>query len=279
MTTSHECAGHRSRHQRARGELRLSFKRRGAATVLDGLRQDGCLKARFPRTEPGPFAEAVTLNSAGGVAGGDSLVVRVDAGPDTSATVASQAAERIYRALPGAVAHVATTLHVGAGAGLEWLPQETILFDGCALRRTLDVELAADASFLGVESLVFGRTAMDEQVRAASLHDRVSVRRAGRLIVHDAIRLEGGVAAVLAGRAVAGGGCATATIWCAEADALAQLDALRRALDGADAGATVVEGVLVARIVAPTGAGLRKTVVQGLNILRGGRTLPRVWMC
>ncbi len=247
--------------------------------MLDGLRQDGCLKARFPRTEPGPYAEAVTLNSAGGMAGGDSLVVRVGAGAGTSATVASQAAERIYRALPGAVARVATTLQVGAGAALEWLPQETILFDGSALRRTLEVELAGDAAFLGVESLVFGRTAMDERVRTASLHDRVSIRREGRLVVHDAIRLEGAVATVLAGRAVARGGCAVATIWCAGPAAAALLEPLRQALTDADAGASVVEGVLIARIVAPTGASLRKTVVQGLNILRGGRTLPRVWMC
>ena len=90
------------------------------------------------------------------------LHTRITAGPGTSATIASQAAERIYRALPGQTASIATTLHAEPGAALEWLPQETILFDRCALDRRLDIHLAPDAWFLGVESLVFGRAAMDE---------------------------------------------------------------------------------------------------------------------
>jgi urease accessory protein len=266
-------------HQRARGELRLSFKRRGDATVLDGLRQDGCLKARFPRVDPPAWHGAVTLNSAGGVAGGDRLATCITAGAGTQATVASQAAERVYRALPGAVSAVATTLHVEQGAALEWLPQETILFDRCALRRTLDVHLAQDAWFLGVESLVFGRTAMDEEVQGAAIHDRIAVRRAGRLVLHDAIRLEGPVASLLQRPAIGRGARAVATLIHAGPDAAAMLDRLREALVVAEAGASVVDGLLVARIVAPTGAALRRAVVAGLNILRGGRTLPRVWLC
>ena len=268
-------------HQRARGELRLTFKRRGEQTVLDSLRQDGCLKARFPRVEPGRFAEAVTLNSAGGVAGGDRLTVTIGAGPGTAGVVASQAAERMYRALPGAVAEVATRLEVAEGAVLEWLPQETILFDGCALRRTLDVAVAPGAVFLGVESLVFGRAAMGEEVRTARLLDRVTLRVGGRLVLQDAVRFDGAVAPVLARRAAAGGGRAVATIWRAGPGAEAMLEAVRTELlvPGVEAGASVVEGVLVARVVAETGASLRKSVVAGLNILRGGRTLPRVWMC
>ena len=266
-------------HQRARGELRLSFKRRGGATVLDGLRQDGCLKARFPHVDPPAWPGAVTLNSAGGVAGGDTLATTITAGPGTQATVAGQAAERIYRALPGATSRIATTLHVQEGAALEWLPQETILFDRCAMRRTLYVHLADDAWFLGVESLVFGRTAMDEQVHAARIHDRIAIRRGGRLVLHDAIRLDGPVASLLQRPAIGGGARAVATVIHAGPDAPALLDALREAFAGHDAGATVVDGLLVARIVAPTGADLRRAVVAGLNILRGGRTLPRVWLC
>jgi urease accessory protein len=264
-------------HQRARGDLRLSFKRRGAATVLDGLRQDGCLKARFPRIDPPDWPGAVTLNSAGGVAGGDRLTTAITAGPGTAATVASQAAERIYRALPGATSRVATALHVADGAALEWLPQETILFDRCALSRTLDIHLAENAWFLGVESLVFGRTAMDEQVHTAHIHDRITLRRDGRLLLHDAIRLDGPVAALLARPAIGTGARAVATIIHAAPDP--RLDAVRTALAPFEAGATIVEGVLLARIVAPTGAELRRAVVAGLNILRAGRTLPRVWLC
>ncbi len=192
--------------------MRLSFKRRGAATVLDGLRQEGCLKARFPRPEPGAWTAAVTLNSSGGVAGGDALATTVEAGPGTRATVASQAAERFYRALPGSVSDVVNTVRVGAGAALEWLPQETILFDGSALRRRLAVELADDAWFLGVEGLVFGRTAMGEQVHRADIDDLIELRRGGRLLLHDRIRLQGPVAELLARKASAAGSRAMATL-------------------------------------------------------------------
>jgi urease accessory protein len=269
-----------ARHQRAWGELRVSFKRRGDATVLDGLRQDGCLKARFPRTATPDWPGAVTLNSAGGIAGGDRLATHITAGAGTTASIASQAAERVYRALPGLVAEVTTRLEVAAGAALEWLPQETILFDRCALRRRLSVELADDAWFVGVESLVFGRAAMAEQVETALLHDRISLRRGGRLLLHDAVRLEGPVAPLLRRAATGGGAAAVSTLIHAGPEAAALLDPLRAALAPFEAGASCWDGVLLARIVAPAGgASLRRAVVAGLNILRGGRTLPRVWLC
>ena len=266
-------------YQRARGELRLSFKRRGAGTVLDGLRQDGCLKARFPRTEPGAWTGAIMLNSSGGVAGGDVLTTRVGAGSGTSAVIASQAAERIYRALPGSVSAVTNNVEVAAGAALEWLPQETILFDGSALRRSLVIELAADASFLGVESLVFGRTAMGETVHQLALNDLIEIRRAGRIVLHDRIRLDGDAAVALGRRAVGNGARAVATLLLVAAEAEAMLDPVRAALAPFEAGASAWDGMMVARIVAADGACLRAAVVAGLAVLRAGRPLPRVWSC
>ncbi len=267
-------------HQRARGTLRLSFKRRDAGTVLDGLRQEGCLKARFPRTEHDVWTGAVTLNSSGGVAGGDILETTIAAGLGTQATVASQAAERFYRALPGtAPAQSSTALHVAPGAALEWLPQESILFDRCALQRRLTVDLAQDAWFLGVEQLVFGRFAMGETVHDAWLRDLVQVRRDGRLLLHDAIRFDGPVQSLLDRRAAGGAARGIATLIHAAPDAETKLDALRLALAGHDAGASAWDGMLVARIAAPDGACLHAAVVAGLGVLRAGRPLPRVWLC
>ncbi|MDP9097345.1 MAG: urease accessory protein UreD [Pseudomonadota bacterium] len=266
-------------HQRARGELRLDFKARNGATVLDRLRQDGCLKARFPRLEVGGWSGAITLNSAGGVAGGDRLATSIGAGTGAAATVASQAAERFYRALPGSVSEVCTTISVQARAAIEWLPQETILFDECALRRRLAVDVAADGWFLGVESLVFGRTAMGEVVRRASIDDLVEIRRGGRLILHDRIKMEGNVAAALGRRAIGGGACAVATMVLVAFGAEARVGALRTALATFDAGASGWDGLLVARIVAKDGACLRAATVAGLAALREGRPLPRVWSC
>lgn len=271
--------------QRARGLLRLSWHCRDRATALHELRQEGCLKARLPRVENAGWANAVLLNSSGGVVAGDVLTTEIEAGAGTRVVAATQAAERIYRAGPEArPAQIRASLAAGAGAALEWLPQETILFDGAALDRILDIDLAPDAWFLGAESLVFGRSAMGEEVRRLALADTWRVRRAGRLVLHDAIRLHGPAAAALDRAAVGNGARAVATILHAapllgQPGMDRQLDALCHALQPFDAGATCVGGLLLARIVAPHGAALRCAVAAGLAALRDGRSLPRVWAC
>src|SRR5262249_4753745 len=133
----------RSGLQRAFGEVAVSVKRRDGYPALDGLRQVGCLKARFPRTDNPEWLNVVTLNTSGGIAGGDRLGSSFTIGADACATVASQAAERFYRAMPdSAAADVRTSIAVAPGGAAEWLPQETILFNGCVMRRRLCVELA-----------------------------------------------------------------------------------------------------------------------------------------
>jgi len=293
--------------QRAVGELAVSVRRRDDASVLDGLRQAGCLKARFPRALVSGWIDVVTLNMSGGIAGGDRVDSTFDVHAGARASIAAQAAERFYRVLPGSEAsRVRTRIVVEPGAAAEWLPQETILFDRCALDRRLEVGLAEDAWFVGVESLVFGRAAMGEAVNQASLRDLIRVRRGGRLILHDAVRLEGEVAAALQRKAVAGGARAMATIVHVAQDAEARLDAVRGALNvslsrlagevdarsasregrththtfgGGTAAASAWDGMLIARILAASGAALRATVVAVLRVLRRDRPLPRVWMC
>ena len=265
--------------QRSRGVLQAAVKDRDGSTVIDRLRQEGCLKARWPRPEMGGWTAMVTLNSAGGVAQGDQLTTGVTAAAATRLTVASQAAERFYRSPGGSPARVRTALCVGPGAALEWLPQETILFDGCALDRRLDIDLAPRSWFLGVETLVFGRALMGEVVQRAALRDTIRVCRGGTLVWHDAIRLCGPVQAVLARPAVAAGAGSVATLIHAAPDVDARLDGLRAALAPWEAGASVVDGLLVARIVAQDGACARAAIVAGLAVLRDGRPLPRVWSC
>jgi urease accessory protein len=206
-------------------------------------------------------------------------VTEIAAGEGTAVTVASQAAERFYRALPGSVSEVSNAVSVAAGAALEWLPQETILFDDSALRRRLHVDVAEGGWFLGVESLVFGRTAMGEAVRRVALSDLVEVRRAGRLVLHDRIRFEGDAAVALGRLAVGAGACAVATLVLVAPEAGERVAAVRAALASFEAGASAWDGMLVARIVAKDGACLRAAVVAGLAALRAGRPLPRVWSC
>ncbi len=266
--------------QRASGGLDIAFGLRSGRTVLRDLHQEGCLKARFPR--PVARVEAVLLNSSGGIAGGDRLRTGIVLADAAEATIAGQAAERCYRALPAdPPALVRTVLDLGEAAALEWLPQETILFDGCALDRQLRVRMRASARFLGIEALVFGRAAMGEQVRRATLCDLIRVERDGIPVLHDAIQLRGEVAATLARPAVAGANRAVATLVFVAPDAAARLDAVRAALAGCDAetGASAWDGMLIARVVARDERCLRAAIVAAGGPLRDGRPWPRVWQC
>lgn len=251
----------------------MTFKRRDDATALADLHQSGCLKARFPRAAGG-WAEAIAVNSSGGVAGGDALHIAANVGDGARAVVTAQAAERFYRASDGSgPAIVRGAAYLGAGASLDWLPQEAILFDGLALDRELRVEMAADATFVCVESLLFGRAAMGEQVRRGTLRDRVTIRRDGRLLFHDTIRLRGDMAADLDRAAIGGGARALATVLYVAPDAAGRLDAVR----GAGVAASCWNGMLIGRILAPDGQMLRRDVIAVLSALRDGRTLPRSW--
>jgi urease accessory protein len=274
------CLSDPVRLQRALGELRVGVKRSGEQTVLDDLRQAGCLKARFPRRVEAGWMDVVTLNTGGGVAAADRLDVAVAAGEGTRVTVAAQAAERFYRALPqDAPSRVRTRLTLAAGAALEWLPQETILFDQSALDRRLEIDMAADARFLGVETLVFGRAAMGETVRQAHLRDLIRIRRDGTLLLHDAIRMDGAVDDLLQRAAIGQGARALATLVYVAPEAEAALDSVRQALGPTEAGASAWNGMLVVRILGPDGAGVRRAVVAVLAALRPSRPLPRVWLC
>jgi len=223
------------------------------------------------------------MNTAGGIASGDRLATSVAWERDAAATVCSSAAERLYRARPGeAAALVRTRLDIEEGAVAEWLPQETILFDGACLDRSLSVTLAEGASFLAVEALVFGRTARGETLRRGMLRDRIEIRRAGRLVHAEAIRLEGDIAGLLARPAVAAGAAAVATVLRAGAGGEAARDRLRRAfagLSGAEAGASLREELTIGRIVARDGASLRRALLAALAALRQDRPVPRVWLC
>jgi urease accessory protein len=143
----------------------------------------------------------------------------------------------------------------------------------------LEIELAGSARFLGVETLVFGRTAMGETVRQGRLRDLIRIRRSGALILHDAIRLDGPVAEHLARPAIAGGAGVVATLIHIAPDAEAGLDAVRAVLTDAEMGASAWNGMLIARILGADSASVRRTVMAALSVLRGSRPLPRVWLC
>ncbi|HWE76630.1 MAG TPA: urease accessory protein UreD [Stellaceae bacterium] len=262
---------------RSEGSLRLSLKRRGDLTVVDRLFQSGCLKARFATPDPRATGDAILINTAGGLTGGDHLSIDIRWGAGTRSTVAGQAAEKIYRSIGGA-ARVTTTLELEADAHGEWLPQETILFDRAALDRDIVVRLAPDATFLGLEAVVLGRRAMAETVTEGRWRDAWRIWRDGKLLCADVVELKGGIADLLRRQAVARGSIAFATLIWVGPGTTALRDQLRGVLTDADGcAASAWNGLLAVRFLAQDGAALRRHILQALGILRPDRPAPPLW--
>jgi urease accessory protein len=262
------------RLQRARGEGCIHVHRRDGRVRVKRLYQEGCAKIRTPRDPDAAGLEAVLINSAGGLTGGDRLSWAAAVGEDSQLSLTTQACERIYRSA-GGPAEVEVRLRGEARSSLYWLPQETLLFDGGELERRFDVDLDTGASLLAVEAVILGRTAMGEQVRRGRLGDRWRVRREGRLVFADEIRLEGAVAETASQPAVLAGGRAFASILVVGSDAETKLAAVRAAL-GAHGGASAFDGKLFARLTTEDGFALRQALVPALEALRAA-PLPRVW--
>jgi urease accessory protein len=259
---------------RANGHLALSVSAVDGRSRRGSVREAGSLRLRFPNAEAAAL-EAVILNTAGGMTGGDRFAIDIDVGEGASLLVGTTSAEKIYRALAGDVT-MDVALKVGTGAHLAWLPQETILFDRARYARRVDVDLAPDASLVLAEAMVFGRAAMGEMVAQGSLADRWRVRRDGRLVFAETVRLDGDIHRKLAAPAIAAGRLAVATILMVPGTDV-HVEAVR-ALDGfsGEVGASCWNGVAVTRFCAPNGAMLRRDIVAVLGAL--GVSPPRLWL-
>jgi len=264
---------------RARGDARLAFVSVAGETRLDACYQSGSTKIRLPRVAPDAVKEAVLLNTAGGLTGGDRLVYRVSVGAGSRASVSTQAAERIYRRRAGE-ARVETRLTVGPGARLDWLPQETILFDNSALSRRLEAEVEIDGTLLAVETIVLGRRAMGETTRNVLVRDSWRVRRSGTLVFADGLRLDGNAEAIMSGGATGGGATTLSTLLLVSPDAQDLLDAVRETLAccQSEGGASAWDGLLVARLLGSSAQAHRTDLIALVERLRG-LAMPRVWNC
>lgn len=262
------------------GLLRVRFERRDGTTALADLYQKPPLRMLFPRVDD-PLPLAVYTNTAGGLVGGDRAALEIAAGAGTAVTITAQAAEKVYRSL-GPDTRIANHLIVKAGGWLEWLPQETIIFERARLRRTMRIDLAADARVLAGEMLVFGRIARGETVTAGLVRDGWEIRRDGKLLWTDALHLEGDIAATLAHPACFGGARAYATMIYVGDDSAAMIEPLREHGLGADGAATCIGSVLIARWLAADPLALRRSFGRAWTFLRHQArglppVLPRIW--
>ena len=250
-----------------------------ARTVLRRLYQQGSARLRFPHA-PGPALEAAIINTAGGLTGGDRWRASFALEDGAALTMTTPACERIYRSLAGA-ARIATSLTLAAGSRLDWLPQETILFDRAALDRSLAVEMDETAALLALEPIIFGRAAMGETVQTVALADRWRVRRGGRHVYADSLHFAGPTADWFASKAGLGGCRAVASLLLVAPDAEAKRAAVQALLAdlAIEAGASTWDGMLAVRLAACDGADLRRALVALLGLLREERPLPRLWSC
>lgn len=261
--------------QRANGCGRLTTQVRNGVTHINELFQEGCAKIRMPKTHS-PALEAVLINTAGGLTGGDVLNWDINAVAHSRLALTTQACERIYKS-SGGHADVKTCIEVGEGAHVDWLPQETILFEQSQLKRALEVELAPRATFTAVEAVLLGREAMGEEARSALLNDNWRIRRKGRLVHAEANRLD---ASDLEREALAllAENSAFATIVHIAENAEQRLAEIRSLIaPQSHAAVSTVGERLVVRVLAPTGLALRRVITPIIANLSGAGSLPRLW--
>jgi urease accessory protein len=261
---------------RARGMVTFDVHAREGVTRRGALHESGSLRVRFPSPE-GEGLSGVFVNTAGGIAGGDRFDVGIVAGAGTRLTLTTAAAEKVYRT-SGPPAQLNIALKVAAGAHVSWLPQETILFDRSRISRRIDIDLEQGASLLLCEIVVFGRAAMGERMRHGEFVDRWRLRRDGRLIFAETVRLEGDIGTKLARPAIAKGGAAIATALMVPGDE-ALVENIREisASFGAEVGLSAWNGFAMARFCAQDAARLRADMMAVLS-RAGGASLPRLWL-
>ena len=262
---------------RAVGRIALAVTAAAGRSRRRTVHEAGSLRVRFPNVAADGALEAVIVNTAGGMTGGDRFGIDIAVGATARLTVTTAAAEKVYRSL-GPDTEVGVKLDVGPGAALAWLPQETILFDRVRLRRTIDVDLAAGARLILAEAIVFGRSAMGETLERGHLFDRWRVRVGGAMVFADSVRLDGPIAERLRRRAIANGGVAMASILKIPGDeaAVAAVRALGNDCVG-ELGVSAWNGLAAARLVAADGAALRRDLIGVLTAL-GAMPLPRLWL-
>ena len=261
---------------RAQGSVTFDVHQVDGVTRRRQLHESGSLRVRFPSPEAEGLS-AMFVNTAGGIAGGDRFDIDIAVGEGSSLAVTTAAAEKIYRA-QGPAAEVNITLKAAAGAHLSWLPQETILFDRARVSRRIDIDLAEGASLLLCEIVVFGRAAMGERMLQGEFVDRWRLRRGGRLVFAETVRLDGDIGAIMTKSAVANGGVAIGTALIVPGDE-ALVERIREVANsfGGEVGISSWNGFAMARFCAQDAARLRADMMAVLG--RASATaLPRMWL-
>ncbi|WP_295990582.1 urease accessory protein UreD [Rugamonas sp.] len=272
-------------HSAWQASLALRFTDDAGTTRLTGNRHHGPLRVQKSlHPEGGAVCHAIVVHPPGGVVGGDQLDISASVGPGAHALLTTPGAAKWYKA-NGKVSRQRLRLDVGAGAALEWLPQETIFYNEADVVLDQHVALAADARYIGCEILCMGRRASGESFSAGKVAQRTQIHRGGKLIWWEQGALLGGAPAsplALDGKTV----CATliAVGKPLPAGVLAEMRAAAAAHLHPDAGFGIshTKGVLVARHLGDDSEAARHLMLAVWRRLRPhlldrAAVVPRIW--
>jgi urease accessory protein len=275
------------RHGAAGGwsaNLSLGFSARGARTVLAHRRHSGPLQVQRAFYPDGERAcHVYILHPPGGVVGGDSLAIHARVERGAHALLTTPAAGKLYRS-DGAEAMLSQELDVADGAWLEWLPQETIAFDGAHAASTTRVELSGNAGFIGWEILCLGRPAAGEAYTRGAFTQRFGIRRDGAPLWWERNALAGGAPALNAPWGLAGRSVVATLVAVGRAPrALAGLrDLLNGDREGGEFSVSQLREVLVCRYLGDSAEQARAGFTAAWRLLRPAlweveATPPRIW--
>jgi len=267
--------------QRANGLGRIVMH----GTDLVDVYQKFPTRVMFPIVGDGSTREAVVINAAGGIAGGDRLELDVTALNNARIAATSQAAEKIYRGLDE-TARVVTRLKAHAPAKLAWLPQETIIFNSARIHRQTEIDLCTGAELMALEWLVLGRAAHGEEVVRGHIRDRWLVRKDGRLVWADTFLVAEETFPHLRRRALLAECKAIGTLLYFGPQLALRLEMLRDVAQSltCHCAATMVSGLVVVRFAAEAPADLRTALICILQHFAregdpGPFRVPKMWSC
>jgi len=265
--------------------LTLEFERRGPQTVLSHRSHEGPLrvqKALYPEGQE--VCHAIVLHPPAGIAGGDQLDIRIATGDGAHALLTTPGAGKWYRSA-GAEAAQSVRLSVDAGAMMEWLPQETIIFSGARATIKTHVDLGVNARFLGVETICYGRRASGETFANGVLRLSTDIVLGGRLLWRERGRIDGGSALLASPIGLAGYSVCSTVLAVGVDTAPDQLAACRAAGSSeteAKWGVSAMPQLLVGRYLGHSAEAAREWFMALWQVLRpalAGRDAirPRIW--
>lgn len=265
-------------------QLNLEYRRRAERTVLARRSHSGPLRVQrdlYPEGEG--TCHTIVVHPPGGIAGGDSLRIDAVLGERSAALLTTPGAGKWYRT-ESQPARQHLVFELAAGASLEWLPQETILFDGAIAQMTTEVHLADDAAYTGWEILCFGRAASRQRFASGMLSQKTEVFAEGGRIWVEQARVTGDDP-LLDSPIGLNGHTVCATLLAAGQEVSDVVLAACREVPagiGASAGITRLPGILIARWLGDAGEDARRYFAALWAVLRPamrGRPAiePRIW--